>query len=140
MARNKTQATEASVEEYLAAIADALRQNDCRELVRLMSKVTKQPATLWGSSIVGFGRYQYRYASGREGETCVIGFASRAGDISLYGLTAATDAGELLSRLGKHKTGKSCLYIRRLSDIDITVLEKLMLSAVAANRPDCGAR
>jgi hypothetical protein len=129
MGENKTKATDASVEDYLAAIDDEARRKDCEALADLMAKATTQPPRMWGSSIVGFGSQHYRYASGREGETCVVGFSSRKGNISVYGLKAAEGAAELLSKLGKHKAGKGCVYIKRLSDVDLTVLEKFVAGA-----------
>ena len=131
MAENKTKATDASVADYLAAIDDEARRMDCEALADLMAKATKQPPRMWGASIVGFGSYHYRYASGREGDTCVVGFSSRKGDISVYGLNAAEGAAELLPKLGKHKAGKGCVYIKRLSDVDVKVLEKLVAGAAA---------
>jgi hypothetical protein len=133
MAENKTKATDASVGDYLATIDDEARREDCEALVGLMAKATKQPPRMWGASIVGFGSYHYRYASGREGGACVVGFSSRKGDISVYGLNAAAGAADLLSKLGKHKTGKGCVYIKRLTEIDLKVLAMLVASA-AANR------
>jgi hypothetical protein len=126
MAENKTQATEASVEDYLAAIDGDERRQDCETLVALMQKVTKEPPVLWGYGIVGFGRYHYRYESGREGDSSLAGFANRKGDISVYLVGTAPDQEELLARLGRHKFGKCCLYIRKLADIDIKILEKLV--------------
>jgi Domain of unknown function (DU1801) len=130
----KTRATDASVEGYLAAIEDELRVADCRELVRLMSKVTRKPATMWGTSIVGFGTYHYTYTSGRSGDSCATGFSSRKGDISIY-LTASFPGQEdLLAKLGRHKMGKACLSIRRLSDVDMKILERLIAGSVAEIR------
>ncbi|PXX42665.1 DUF1801 domain-containing protein [Undibacterium pigrum] len=129
MAENKTKATENSVDDYIAAIADDARRQDCEVLIQLMSKATKQPAVMWGDSIVGFGNYHYRYESGREGDICLVGFSSRKGDISLYGLFAAARHAELVANLGKSKSGKGCLYIRRLSEIDLQVLETLINEA-----------
>jgi hypothetical protein len=131
VAENKTKATDASVGDYLAAIDDEARRKDCEALAGLMAKATKQPPRMWGASIVGFGSYHYKYASGREGDTCVVGFSSRKGDISVYGLNAAAGAAELLSQLGKHKEGKGCVYIKSLRDVDLKVLEKLVASAAA---------
>jgi hypothetical protein len=131
MAENKTKATDASVAAYLAAIDDEARRKDCEALADLMAQATKQPPRMWGTSIVGFGSYHYRYDSGREGDTCVVGFSSRKGDISVYGLNAAAGAEELLSKLGKYKAGKGCVYIKRLSDVDLNVLEKLVAGAAA---------
>jgi len=129
---NKTQPTDASVAQYLAAIESEERRQDCEALVRLMQKVTGEPARMWGTGIVGFGTRHYRYESGREGDICRVGFASRKGDISLYGSGSAPWREELLAQLGKHKTGKGCLYIRRLSDIDAKILEKLVAESVSS--------
>jgi len=131
MAESKTKATDAKVEGYLDTITDEGRRKDCYALSKLMANATKQPPKMWGSSIVGFGSYHYKYESGREGDTCLVGFSSRKGDISLYGLNAAPSHDELLAKLGKHKAGKGCLYIRNLSDIDLKVLEKLVAEAAA---------
>lgn len=134
MPENKTRLTAASVEDYLSAIADEERRQNCRTLVKLMTKASKHRPKMWGTAIVGFGSYHYRYESGREGDMCLVGFSSRKGDISIYGLNAAPDHAQLLARLGKHKAGKGCLYVRRLDDIDAKVLERLVASAVAAKR------
>ncbi len=127
---NKTKQTDASVDAYLAAIADEARRADCEVLVKLMSKVTKQPAKMWGTSIVGFGTYHYTYESGREGDACRTGFASRKGDISIYLMAGGPHQEALLAKLGRHKMGAVCLYVRRLSEIDIKVLEQLVVEAV----------
>ena len=99
-----------------------------------MAKATKQPATMWGPGIVGFGSYHYRYDSGREGDMCIVGFSSRKSEISLYGLQAAAGADALLAKLGKHREGKGCVYIKRLGDVDVNVLEKLVAAAATARR------
>lgn len=134
MAENKTKETEASVEDYLAAIADETRQADCRVLVELMSKATKAPAKMWGTGIVGFGSYHYKYESGHEGDSCILGFASRKGDISIYVVAAFPGSDALFEKLGKHKRGKACTYVKRLSDIDLKVLEKILAGSVAERR------
>lgn len=133
MSSNKTQATDASVEAYFAAIGDAARREDCKSLAAMMSRASGEPAVMWGESIVGFGRYRYRYESGREGDWCRIGFSSRKSDISLY-LTCDDfpERAALLAELGRHKTGKACVYVRRLADVDIGVLEKLIEGSLAA--------
>ena len=137
MTESKTKATDASVGQYLASIEDASRRADCETLAKLLAKATKQPAKMWGASIVGYGSYQYAYESGRTGESCLVGFSSRKGDISVYGLgTAASRSGGLLPKLGKHKLVKGCLYIRRLEDIDLRVLEELIVGAVKERRPN----
>ncbi len=131
MAENKTRQTDQSVEAYLGAIVDEARQKDCRDLVKLMTKVSKLPPKMWGTSIIGFGSYHYRYESGREGDSCLVGFASRKGDISVY-LNASSEAhAELLAQLGRHKMGKGCLYIRKLVDVDAKVLEQLVALSIA---------
>ncbi len=131
-ANNKTQATDASVAAYLAQIEDPQRRADCEQLVKLMSKATQRPAVMWGSAIVGFGSVHYRYESGREGDMCLLGFASRKGDISIYGTGSAPEREALLAGLGRHKLGKGCLYVRRLADVDSKALERLFAASVAA--------
>ena len=131
MAENKTKQTEASVEDYFAAITDPARRADCEALSALIAKVTRQPPKMWGAAIVGFGSYHYVYDSGREGDSCVVGFSSRKSDISVYlkGLAEGQDA--LLARLGKHKADGGCLHIKQMSDVDAKVLEKLVANTVA---------
>jgi len=131
MAKSKTTVTGASVAAYLAAIDDDARRADCEALARLMSKATKHPPAMWGSSIVGFGSYHYKYESGREGDACLVGFSSRKGDISVYGLHAAPGAERLIAKMGRHKAGKGCLYIKTLAEIDLGLLAKLVASAAA---------
>jgi hypothetical protein len=130
MAENKTKATAASVEDYLAAIEDETRRADCRALSQLMKKVTKAPPKMWGTGIVGFGSYHYKYASGHEGDSCLTGFASRKGDISVYIMGSFPGIDALLAKLGRHKRGKACLYLRKLSDVDLDVLERLVAGSV----------
>jgi hypothetical protein len=134
MAENKTKATEASVERYLSAIQDEARRKDCEALAKLMTKVTKQPPIMWGTSIVGFGSYHYKYESGREGDSCVTGFSSRKGDISVYLTASVIGQEKLLAKLGKHKVSKGCLYVHKLRDVDLKVLEQLIVGAVAERK------
>jgi hypothetical protein len=134
MAESKTKATDASVHGYFASIGNDTRRKDCEALAKLMTKATKHPPKMWGSSIVGFGSYHYRYESGREGDSCLVGFSSRKGDISVYGLNAAVDAEELLAKLGKHRAGKGCVYLKTLADVDLKVLAKLVASAAAEKK------
>jgi len=134
MAENKTKATDASVASYLAAIEDEERRRDCQLLARLMSRATGAPPVMWGASIVGFGSYHYRYESGREGDSCLVGFSSRKPEISLYLAGDFPRREALLAKLGKHKAAKACLYVRRLSDVDAGVLEQLVAAAVAARK------
>lgn len=130
MAEAKTRQNDLSVDAYLEAISDVARRQDCRELIRLMSGVTNCEPKMWGTGIVGFGAYHYKYASGHEGDTCLTGFASRKGDISIYILSGFDEHDSLLAKLGKHKTGKACLYVRRLSDINLPMLGQLVMCSV----------
>ena len=134
MAENKTKATRASVDKYISAIQDEARRKDCAELVKLMSRATKETPTMWGSSIVGFGSYHYKYDSGREGDMCLTGFSSRKGDISVYLTADFSGRDKLLARLGRHKMAKACLYIRTLADVDAKVLEQLVAGSVAERK------
>ena len=129
MAENKTKVTEASVESYLSAIEDEDRRRDCEALSALIAKATRQPPRMWGSSIVGFGSYHYKYESGREGDSCLVGFSSRKGDISIYLLAEFPGEEELLAKLGRHTRGKGCLYIRTLADVDHKVLGKVVAAS-----------
>jgi hypothetical protein len=131
MAENKTKMTEASVESYVAAIADENRREDCRALAKMMTKVTKEKPKMWGTSIVGFGSYHYKYESGHEGDSCLVGFSSRKGDISVYLVAGFPGSDELFARLGRHKRGKACLYLRKLADVDREVLEQLIAGSLA---------
>lgn len=136
MAENKTKETDASVEAYLEAIEDETRRQDCRTLIEMMGKAANAEPKMWGSSIVGFGTHHYKYESGREGDTCEIGFSSRKPDLTLYSLTGSDAAEALLAELGKHTRGKGCLYIRRLSDIKTDVLAQMVALAVDKHRRD----
>jgi hypothetical protein len=131
---NKTKATEASVTGYLDRIEDETRRKDCKALAQVMKKATKADPKMWGPSIVGFGSYHYKYDSGHEGDACLTGFASRKGDISVYLVPGAPGQKQLLAKLGKHKMGKGCLYIRKLADVDLAVLEQLVTTSVGAAR------
>jgi hypothetical protein len=131
---NKTKATDASVAAYLDAITDPERRADCQAIARLMQTITGERPRMWGSSIVGFGSYHYTYESGRQGDACATGFSSRKSDISVYLTANFPGQEELLACLGKHKMGKACLSIRRLSDVDIGVLEQLVAGSVEAIR------
>jgi hypothetical protein len=130
----KTQPTKASVAAYIAAIDDADRRQDCRALVKLMTAVTGRKPVMWGPSIVGFDAYHYKYESGHEGDCCLLGFSSRKADLTLY-LYAGFDGAEaLLAKLGRHRTSKACLYVKRLSDLDLGVLEQLLRHSAAELR------
>jgi hypothetical protein len=130
MAELKTKETTASVEDFLAAIDDEERRKDCRTLVRIMKKATKAEPAMWGTSVVGFGRYHYRYATGREGDWFKTGFSPRKNDLTLYIMSGVERFPQLLKRLGKYKTGKACLYVKRLADVDLAVLKELVESSV----------
>ena len=130
MAELKTKRTEASVDDFIAGIADEQRREDCRALLAMMKRVTKAPPKMWGASMVGFGSYHYTYASGREGDWFLAGFSPRKQDLTVYVLAGFEDYPELMAKLGKYKTGKSCLYLKRLSDVDAAVLEKLIAVSV----------
>ena len=134
MTGNKTTPTDAGVSAFLAAIEDDQRREDCRTLLALMGRITGKPAVMWGASIVGFDTYHYKYESGREGDWAVTGFSPRKGGISVYLTAASPGQDDLLARLGRHKMGKACLYIRRLADIDLAVLEQLITASVAEVR------
>lgn len=134
MAANKTLPTTADAQAYLRAIEDPVRRADCLALAALMEEMTGQPPVMWGAAIVGFGSYHYRYASGHEGDAPLAGFASRKGDISIY-LNCDTPArAALLAKLGRHKMGKACLYVRRLADVDLDVLASLVREPIAGTR------
>ena len=137
MTDNKTQATAASVDDYLAGIEKPARRADCEHLVQLMQRVVGEAPVMWGPSIIGFGRYHYKYASGREGDMCLIGFANRQAEISLYVLSCGeTDQQQelLLSQLGKFRKTVACIYIKKLADIDLAVLEQLIRYSIQQTR------
>src|SRR5438132_13840756 len=131
MTENKTKETGASVDRYVGSIKDESRRKDCETLAKLMSRATNQPPKMWGTSIVGFGSYHYKYESGREGDSCLTGFSSRKGDISIYLTSDFPARDQLLARLGKHKTAKACLYVGKLADVDLKILEKLVANSAA---------
>ena len=131
MAENKTRPTDASVEDYLASRASEQQRADCQALMALLQKITRQAPTMWGPSIVGYGVYRYTYESGRTGEAPVAGFAIRGRELVVYLMTDGDQQKSLLSRLGKHRIGKSCLYFKRLADLDTSVLEQLVAGSVA---------
>jgi hypothetical protein len=134
MAENKTKPTTIGVPAFLNACADEARRADAKALAKLMQKVTGDKPTMWGTSIVGFGTYHYTYESGREGDAPIVGFSPRKAANVLYGTTGFSGADALLAKLGKHTTGKGCLYIKKLADVDMKVLETLVEKAVAATR------
>ena len=130
----KTTPTTASVDAFLDALDDAAKQDDSRAVAAMMTEVTGAPATMWGTSIVGFGNYHYRYASGREGDFFETGFAPRKRALTLYVMAGFSQYEALLGRLGKFTTGKSCLYVKRLADVDMGVLRELVAHSVKTIR------
>jgi hypothetical protein len=134
MAENKTKASGASVEDYLAARASPQQLADCRELMVLLERISGQPPLMWGPSIVGFGSYRYTYASGHSGAAPLAGFAIRGRDIVVYLYCENEAQAALLARLGKHKMTKSCLYFKRLDDLERAVLEQLVVNSIAEVR------
>jgi Domain of unknown function (DU1801) len=131
MAANKTQATDADVSAFLDGIADANQRADAETIIALMSKASGEPAKMWGPSIIGFGSYHYRYESGREGTSLRIGFSPRKSQTVIYIVDGFPGHASLFERLGKHKTGKSCLYAKRLADLDMNVLADLVTASLA---------
>jgi len=131
MAETKTRPTGASVEAHIGAVASEAQRQDAETLIALMRKVTGQAPVMWGPSIIGFGTYHYRYASGHQGDAALTGFAFRKNEFALY-ISACLEGREhLLGQLGKHRATKGCLYIKRLADVDLKVLEQLVADSVA---------
>jgi uncharacterized protein DUF1801 len=130
MAELKTKPTAESVKEFINKIPDEERRADCFAVAKIMEEITDEKPKMWGPSIVGFGTYHYKYASGREGDWPVTGFSPRKKDLTLYLMMGFEKHGELMKKLGKHSTGKSCLYIKRLSDIHVPTLKKLIKASV----------
>lgn len=129
MSGNKTVPNASSVAHFLAAVEDPQKKADSYTLLELMKKVTGEPAVMWGHSIIGFGSYHYKYDSGREGDMLLTGFSPRKQNLSIYIMSGFKRYEELMKSLGKHSTGKSCLYIKRLSDIDMDILTELISSS-----------
>jgi len=131
MAENKTSVTGASVKDYIASRANPQQSSDCRELMALFKKVTRHSPRMWGPSIIGYGSYRYTYESGRTGEAPVAGFAIRGGELVIYLSAEGEKQRSLLSKLGKHRMGKVCLYFKQLADLDRSTLEKLVVGSIA---------
>ena len=132
MAKNKTQPSAISVDDFIAGIADDTRRADCRQVVDLMTELSGEPPKMWGKSIIGFGQYHYQYDSGREGDFMRIGVSPRARELTLYIMPGFETYAGLLAQLGRHRTGKSCLYVPRLAQVDIDVLKTLISASLAA--------
>lgn len=130
MAENKTQPTDADVLEFLNGVTDERKRQDALAVMALMQEVTGEKPTMWGSSIVGFGSYHYKYASGREGDSCLTGFSPRKQNLVLYIMGGFDQYDALMAKLGKFTTGSSCLYVKRLADLDPGVLRELVATSV----------
>ncbi|MRX38156.1 DUF1801 domain-containing protein [Flavobacterium sp. LC2016-23] len=130
MAKNKTTETQSSVVDFINAVEDSTKRNDSFELVELMQQQTGFEPKMWGTSIIGFGSYHYKYASGHEGDAPLVAFSPRKAAISLYSYLAPEHREALLSKFGKHKSGKGCIYIQKIADIDVEVLKKMIALSV----------
>jgi|ERR1700722_11069336 hypothetical protein len=134
MADNKTKPTKLSVAAFIDALSDKTKRADAKALVKLMQSASGEKPKMWGSSIIGFGSYHYTYESGREGDMPLAGFSPRKAATVLYGVTRSSDSEALLAKLGKHTTGKGCLYVKKLADVDQKVLQALVVKSLAAMR------
>jgi hypothetical protein len=130
MAELKTKKTEASVDDFISSVEDPEQREDARALLRLMQNATGEKPKMWGTSIVGFGEFHYRYASGHEGDTCISGFSPRSKKLTIYLIAGFKNMKPMMKRLGKHSTGVGCLYVRRLADVDTSVLESMVRQGV----------
>jgi len=126
MAEAKTKLTEQTVDSFLANVADEQVRTDCYTIIKLMEKASGEPPKMWGPAIVGFGSYHFKYDSGREGDICTIGFSPRKGKITLYVLCGFEGQEQVLEKLGKYKAEGGCLYIKKLTDVNVDVLESLI--------------
>ena len=132
MTKAKTRPTKVKVEDFLNAVEHPTRKKDGFELLRIMKEITKKKAIMWGPSVVGFGTYHYKYKTGREGDMPLVGFSPRKQSLSVYIMPGFEEYKDLLGKLGKHKTGKACLYINKLADVDISILKKIIKKSVEA--------
>ena len=138
MGELKTRRTDDSVDALIASITDDSRREDCLALVELMRKVTGEDPAVWGSSIVGFGTFHYKSKSGQEGDWFPVGFANRKAAITIYLGVSLEESAEFLAGLGKHKTGKGCIYVKRLADVDTAVLGRLVADSYARTKQTYG--
>ena len=127
--QNKTKPTALAARDFIAGVRDPARRADATALVRIFQRATGEKPVMWGSSIIGFGTYHYRYESGREGDMCLAGFSPRSNAFAVYALSGAKGENELLAKLGRHKRGKGCLYVAKLADVDAKILEELVRTA-----------
>ncbi|WP_264554062.1 DUF1801 domain-containing protein [Flavobacterium sp. N2038] len=130
MAKNKTTETENSVVDFINLVPDEVKRNDAFELIKMMQQQTGFEPKMWGPSIIGFGSYHYKYESGHEGDAPLAAFSPRKAAITLYFSLSAEDREELIAKLGKHKPSKGCIYIKKLADIDLEILKKMVLLSV----------
>jgi len=130
MTENKTKQTKASVDKFIDAIKDESIQSDCYKIIKIMKSVTKEEPKMWGPSIIGFGSYHYKYESGREGDMCIAGFSPRKQNLTIYLMPGFETQQAHLKKLGKYKTGKVCLYVKSLNDIDVKVLKEMISQSV----------
>ena len=138
-AENKTRPTTASVTAFIDAVENEARKRDAKTLLDMMKKITGEKPKMWGPSIIGFGKYHYKYDSGREGDMLNVGFSPRKANLALYVMGSIAEDDPLRDKLGKYKTGKSCLYINKLEDVDLKVLERLVAKSYRATRKKYGA-
>ena len=134
MAELKTKPTKADVEKFLNGIKDDKKREDSFKILKLMKQITREEPKMWGSSIIGFGSYHYKYASGREGDWFLAGFSPRKQSLTIYTMAYVDKHKDLLKKLGKFKTGKGCLYINKLTDVDLKILKELLTTTVKANK------
>ena len=140
MADNKTKPTKLSAAAFIDALTDGTQRADAKALIKLMQSATGEKAMMWGPSIIGFGSYRYMYESGREGDMPLVGFSPRKAATVLYGLMGSCESEALLVKLGKHTTGKGCLYIKKLGDVDQEVLKALVVKALSSKRAQHAAK
>ncbi|WBY06534.1 DUF1801 domain-containing protein [Sphingomonas sp. 7/4-4] len=132
MAETRTKPTQMQVADFIHAAPDTVRREDARTLLALMTRISDEEPVMWGPSIIGFGSYHYRYESGHEGDACRLGFSPRKAELVLYVLNGSPEQEAQLARLGRHRTGKACLYIRKLADVDMAALEEIIRGALAS--------
>jgi nucleoid DNA-binding protein len=130
MAKNKTTENESSITDFINTVTDDIKRNDSLRLVKLIEETTLLKAKMWGTAIIGFGSYHYKYESGREGDAPLVGFSPRKEAIALYLSSQFKDRAELLTKFGKHKTGKACIYIKKLDDVNINVLQEMVSNSL----------
>ncbi|XOV93260.1 MAG: DUF1801 domain-containing protein [Bacteroidota bacterium] len=131
MAENKTQPTDQDVTAFIGSVDDEIKKADCFKLIEIMQEITKMPPKMWGPAIVGFGEYHYKYDSGREGDFFIVGFSPRKQNLTIYIMPGFDRYPEHMAQIGKYKTGKSCLYTKKLDDLNLDILKKLIKDSVS---------